>query len=98
MWSIEMRCAACGYQKRTQEIPVEKLIRYKSGKNKGQIKEIKKDIETIYPNDPDWIELEFKKDVDQIGYKGRVWDFEEADLYACPKCGTVRISKFDMEY
>jgi len=90
-------CKACGYQKRTQEITTDKVVRYKSGKRKGEIKEVLEEKKTIYEDDPDFIHLFMEKDVDRVVYNcGDVFWPEKAEvtLLACPKCGTVIVEEF----
>lgn len=88
-----MKCAACGYEYIRQTQTVDDVIRYKSGKRKGDIKTIDtKEIE-FKVGHSQFIRLFFKKDVDELGFDdGEYWDnFRQRDLYACPECGTVRI-------
>lgn len=72
---------------------VDEIHRYKSGKRKGEIKEIKPKMHWFYRDDPHFIELTSEKDVDRLVYEDDTepywYNKKEAELYACPKCGTV---------
>lgn len=88
-----MKCAACGYERLTKEKTVDKVIYYKSGKRKGEIKEVISETISLEVGHSDFIKLEFKKEVDEIGYHTSDWYgyFEDVKLYACPECGTIKI-------
>jgi len=84
-----MKCYGCGYEKRECTQQVEKVVKYKSGKRKGEIKgsewlEIDPDKEKEEFN-----EVIMEKDFD-FEIKGE-WLRSIVKLFACPKCGTVRI-------
>jgi len=86
-----MKCAACGYEKRDTQYHTYQVIRYKSGKNKGEIKEFKPI--TIEPdkNKEEFEEIEVIKSLcfnAQQGFHNSV-----ATLYVCPECGTVKMNK-----
>lgn len=93
-----MKCPTCGYQKRNDRYVVEEPIRFKSGKRKGEIKETQK--RTIEPDKhlPNFHRLFFEKDVDRIMVDQTEYStpfisaYVEADLVACPECGTVIVS------
>ena len=92
------KCPSCKYENRRQVIHTEEVIRFKSGKRKGEIKEVKPKVITVYEDDPDFIKLRMQKDVDQFVYDaGGDFDvfMQEADLLACPKCGTVIVEQIN---
>lgn len=97
-----MKCPSCKYENRTKSMKTDKVIRYKSGKRKGEIKEVKEEWKTIYEHDPEFIELFFRKEVDDLVYRDDSvsWysnDLERAELYACPMCGTVIVKDINDE-
>lgn len=89
-----MKCAACGYEHREESQWVDKVLRYKSGKRKGEVKSIEKEKVTFTVGYAPFINLSFKgveklqKPLDQhwLGY-------DDVDLYACPECGTIKIEQ-----
>ncbi len=84
-----MKCPSCKYENRYRSKVVDDVVRYKSGKNKGEIKEVNKKTIEFYKDDPEFIEIstdqkdEFKADLDNY-FSGVC-----VSLYACPMCGTV---------
>lgn len=92
---MKLKCTACGYEKRTQDLVTDVVERYRSGKRKGEIKSVEKRTVTIYESDPDWIEItlngveQFQRPCDAGGYG--LGTKKDAELYACPCCGTVKL-------
>lgn len=87
-----MKCPSCKYEQRTFTEMQDEVIRFKSGKRKGEIKEVNRVRKIYFEEDPDFIRLFFKKDVDSLVYGEKddyFQDEKDADLYACPMCGTV---------
>lgn len=87
-----MKCPCCKYEKRDEQYTVDKVIRYKSGKRKGEIKAVEQD--TIEPDKDkaDFARIEFRKDVDELGVKEYGFcrdDFTEIRLWMCPECGVL---------
>ena len=74
-----MKCYACDYEKRRPLTRINEAIFYKTGKNKGKIRDFKEIL-----IDPDVDKEPFK----QIEFRdfNDVWIY----LYVCPRCGTVR--------
>ena len=99
-----MKCHACGYEKGKREtVTVEEVVRYKSGKRKGEIKATEvREIE-IAPG-PGFVRLEAwvrvcRDEIEEVQwgkrhfasyYERRDWVSPDFTLYACPKCGTVK--------
>lgn len=80
-----MKCAACGYEKSDFCEMIEKVVKYKSGKNKGKIK----GWETV------WIEPDKDKDSfdtlsSEYGGEFQVHGRDKS-IYVCPKCGTLKM-------
>ncbi len=88
-----MKCAACGYQYKQKTKIVDKVIRFKSGPRKGEIKNITDEEITLSLGDTPFHRLYFQKDVDRLVYDDKEWafDVQEPALYACPECGTIRM-------
>ena len=87
------KCYACGYEKKPDEI-VTKEILYKTGKKKGQVREVTKET-TTYPN---FIEVHVRGRDDFSTKNTDRWSINEdlrAGLYACPKCGTIRLESWE---
>jgi len=93
---VAVKCGACGYEYRVETKNVDKVIYYKSGKRKGDVKEVTTEtIEFKIGYEP-FIQLTTEKDVDPVGYyepEHYKQYFKQVDLYACPECGTVRMDK-----
>ena len=82
-----MKCYGCGYEKR-EGYKVEKVIRFKSGKRKGEIK----GTERVFV-EPDKDADDFKKVILQtLSWSdwSRQTSAGEIEIYICPKCGTLR--------
>ena len=94
-----MKCPSCKYEKRTFSEFIEEPVYYKSGKRKGEIKEIVKEEVVFFENDPDFIELYMKKDVDELVYDDPQYNWfreiKTATLIACPCCGTVFVKELN---
>jgi len=93
-----MKCYACGYEKRQKFVNVAEVKRFKSGKRKGEIKEVKEDRIDVFEKDPKFIEvLVAKGSVEtHIRDKAPFWGsdgYEEVTIYACPQCGTLKIDE-----
>ena len=86
-----MKCAACGYERIVKGVFTPDVIYYKSGKRKGEVKEIKSKEIILEVGTEDFKKLYFKKDVDTLVYKEDLWSESEVILFACPECGTVKI-------
>lgn len=92
-----MKCYACGYEKRYKLITTTEVVRFKSGKRKGEIKEVKEHSFDLYQDDPEFIEIVIAEEKVSIDKKRAGWkNYEIVGLYACPKCGTVRIGESDL--
>jgi CRISPR/Cas system endoribonuclease Cas6 (RAMP superfamily) len=92
-----MRCAACGFEKLGEtmvEVP-KQTVYYTRGPKAGEVKFVKPatfELKDLDPEKPEFIRLGVEKG---FGFR-RVLDFGFArwvdiNLYACPKCSTVRI-------
>lgn len=87
-----MKCAACGHEKRKDSYLVDKVKYYKSGKRKGEVKNITR--EYLYPDKDieDFVPISLSEDL--RFYSTPIDDErEEVFLCACPKCGTVKVDK-----
>ena len=90
-----MKCAACGYEYAPKKLKVDKAIRFKSGPKKGQVKEVTEEIIDISIGDEEFKELSvsLSEPKDRYpDYSSRSPLYEET-LYACPKCGTLRVGR-----
>lgn len=87
-----MKCFACGYEKKHNGKWYKEAILYKSGKNKGKVKEIR---ETFFDPDeysPEFIKLRIQVELETfVDSQDRYGTTRNVDLYVCPECGTVRI-------
>jgi DNA-directed RNA polymerase subunit M/transcription elongation factor TFIIS len=86
-----MKCYACGYEKSSFYQDVEKVIKYQSGKRKGEIK----GTETIRiepdKDKEDFKIIEIEKGFDFV----KLSNYNEQDkvrIFACPICGTLKIN------
>lgn len=88
-----MKCAACGYEYSPNGIWIDKVHRYKSGKRKGEVKDIEKIfLDTTIGHAP-FKEICFKKDVDSLCIYEEGQDYNSTttvQLYGCPEYNTVR--------
>lgn len=95
-----MRCAACGYEKRVHSEVVNEAILYRSGKKKGQVKEVQQRRISLGEEDPDFRHIRIQNtegDLDRIEAENpdSVWGrWEPVDIYACPRCGTLKIPEY----
>lgn len=85
-----MKCAACGYEYREGGRWIDRVVRYKTGKHKGEIKSVDKEWLQLNVGHEPFRELTFGKGVEWLEYK-EDYDTQRAYLYACPECNTVRI-------
>ena len=92
-----LKCPSCKYECRTFTFDYERVIRYKSGKNKGEVKEVKKETKEFFPEDPEFITLYYYKEVDELMFKDGCME-ERATLKACPMCGTVIVKEINEAY
>jgi len=89
-----MKCAACGYEKRSKTYEIEKVTRFKSGKRKGEVKSVESDMIEPDGHKDNFIEVLplgtdqnfIRMDRNIYGYEGKI-----AHIYACPSCGTLKI-------
>lgn len=83
-----MKCQACGYERMKDEYK-DVEVKVTHGKNKGKVKKTHRVLVNSYD---DFIELFV---IDKLGFTRRVQDaydpVEEVGVYACPKCGTLRM-------
>jgi hypothetical protein len=56
-----MKCAACGYERAVKSEVVDDVVRYKSGKRKGEVKEIGTKEIKLEIGAEEFIKLSFKK-------------------------------------
>lgn len=86
------KCKACGYLYHKEVREVDVVIRYQSGKRKGEIKEVTKGEEVFEIGHSPFITLTFEKEVDRLGvkYDDYYKSFVDKTLYVCPECGTVK--------
>jgi len=82
-------CNACGYIKIRESKTVDEVARYKSGKRKGEIKEVGKTKIEFSEGD-----LDFHKLPVYIPMPPDMGGMRTFDLLICPMCGTV---KFPLE-
>lgn len=92
-----MKCYACGYEKRQKFVNIAEVKRFKSGKRKGEIKEIIEDTIDVFADDPDFIELFVANGSIDFQVKGTPswWDkseYNNIQVYACPMCGTLKLN------
>lgn len=99
---IIMECAACGYQKRYQMVNWEEVIRYKSGKRKGEIKDINEHAKDIFEDDPDFVPLMIGNDAMEFTISNSSLTYRYGShnkpitVYACPRCGTLKVDPGDL--
>ena len=87
-----MKCGACGYEKKVDIRELAEVVRHKSGKKKGQIREVLEYTVDLYKDDPEFIMIELQHATFVVAGQSR----REVDtLYVCPKCGTVRVELGD---
>mgnify|MGYP000377173326 CR=1 FL=1 len=87
-----MKCHACGYEKRVMWITDNKFTRYKSGKNKGDVKDISEGRRDIFEDDPEFKEITIGEGaMDFKEKKDGFMKYEYVTVYACPNCGTLKI-------
>lgn len=89
----EETCAACGYNYRKETVFTDEVIRYQSGKRKGEIRHVQQKEIVFEIGGKPFIKLHFEKDVDKLVAKHPSyanWDDRPVDLLACPKCSTVK--------
>lgn len=99
-----MKCYACGYEKREKYVNVAEVKRFKSGKRKGEIKEVIEDRIDVFADDPEFIELFLANDTFHFQVRGTSswWDndysgnYKNIKVYACPECGTLKINVNDV--
>jgi hypothetical protein len=95
-----MKCYACGYEKQVMMINDNKIIRFKSGPRKGQIKETIENRRDFFEDTPKFIEINIGKgDIDftqVVVNDGDMWpsENESATIYACPECGTLKLKLY----
>lgn len=89
-----MKCPSCKYENRYHLIYVDDVIRYKSGKNKGEIKEVKKKYIEFNKDDPEFVQLNTDQG-DCFFFHSSSFSKENASLYACPMCGTVIVQEIN---
>lgn len=83
-----MKCYGCDYEQKEDEYQVQE-IKFTHGKNKGKIKDTRKVLVQSYEKFiPVRVmgKLDFTKQTDD--HYGRD---EDVSVYACPKCGTLRL-------
>jgi len=94
--------SACGYLYKREEKHVDEVIRYKSGKHKGEVKSIGEKIIEFEVGDEPFIRLKPKYEHSgYVYYDKYIYQREqiEVDLVACPKCGTVKmLNKVEIIY
>lgn len=84
-----MKCTACGYEKRTSTHLTADVVRYKSGKKKGEIKNI-----TERFTEPDKDKPAFKQITSEHGGYFELQDGYNTfyvRIYMCPECQTLRV-------
>ena len=86
-----MKCAACGYEYRKDGRWIEEVTRYKSGKNKGEIKSVADKWLDTSTGHTEFMELKFGKGVEWLE-KDEEYSTSSVYLYACPECSAVRIN------
>ncbi|MAR66899.1 MAG: hypothetical protein CL833_06555 [Crocinitomicaceae bacterium] len=94
-----MKCPACGYTHETKTEMVDDVIRYKSGKRKGEIKEVKtKTITLEIGHEP--FEKVTISNCQVVHRKEAEYDFcwdkedrEEISFNVCPECGCMFLKK-----
>lgn len=87
-----MKCI-CGYIQ-PETVVTQKEVYYQSGKRKGELKGVHE--ETVEPKAEDlFIELEVEKGFGFRKLEKSCWGFGQdanhCSLYACPKCGTIKL-------
>ena len=92
-----MKCPACGYTHETKTVTVDDVIRYKSGKRKGEIKEVTRKTITL--------EIGYEPFEEVIISHCQVTHYKEGDSYfrdkdreeisfnVCPECGCMFLKK-----
>ena len=93
-----MKCPACGYTHETKTENVDDVIRYKSGKRKGEIKEVQRKTITLeIGHEP--FEKVIISHCQVTHYKEGEYDFywdkdrEEISFNVCPECGCMFLKK-----
>ena len=91
-----MKCYACGYEKRSKFVETAKVLRYKRGKRKGEIREVQEKTIDVFEDDPDFVKI-YIAHGDISAYLMDFWpSYKEISLYACPNCGTLKINEKDL--
>lgn len=94
-----MKCSACGYTHETKTKMVDDVIRYKSGKRKGEIKEVKtKTITLEIGHEPfEAVTISHCQVVQHgdavLGLSCWNKDREEISFNVCPECGCMFIDR-----
>ena len=93
-----MKCPACGYTHETKTVTVDDVIRYKSGKRKGEIKEVKTKTITLEIGHEPFEEVCISHC--KVGRWGKpdAWgctskEDDELSFNICPECGCMFISR-----
>ena len=86
-----MKCAACGYIYKEKSQIVDDVVLYKTGKKKGQVKEIKTKKIKLVIGHSKFLEVYFSKGIENLKYEKEYFSYEP-DLFACPECGTLKIN------
>jgi len=82
-----MKCGACGYMRIVETRRVDDVIYYKSGKRRGEVKDITGKYEEFTIGDEDFVEIKIV-----LGIQNTI------DVYICPKCATFRTSEEELKY
>jgi NMD protein affecting ribosome stability and mRNA decay len=89
-----MKCFACGYEKRNCGKWIDEAILYKTGKKKGQVKEVVKIFYDPDEHRPKFLRLYIQGNLETNVENDPFTTYRTerpVDLYVCPECGTVRI-------
>lgn len=95
---IKMKCYACGYEKFQKFVNVAEVKRFKNGKRKGEIKEVKEDRVDVFKDDPEFVEVLVAKGSVETHIRDNSFGwgsdgYEQVTIYACPQCGTLKINE-----
>jgi len=93
-----MKCPACGYTDETKTETVDDVIRYKSGKRKGEIKEVKTKEITLKIGHESFQEFCISHCKVRRWGKPDTWghslnESDELSFNVCPECGCMFIAR-----
>ena len=77
-----MKCPSCNYERHYKSEWVKEAILYKSGKNKGALKEVSRRLIELEIGEEDFERCDLLSSHEPHRYVS-------SDFYSCPECGTL---------